>query len=367
MIAWFATKGSGTNEAARIEALLGRFPEKVELPFDKSAKRQSFFRLWQRLRELRPRLLVMEGSGIAGGLACLGARLFLGIPYVVSSGDAIGPFVRAHHPAVGLLFEIYERLLCRFCAGFIGWTPYLCGRAMAFGAPRAVTAQGWVLGSQGNESNASPECRAAMRGEWGIPLEKRVVGLVGALEWNPHRNWCYGLDLVRAMKRLRRTDLCVLIVGGGSGLERLRAEAGDALGRSVFLPGPVPLERVLPALAAMDLASLPQSVDGVGSYRYTTKLPEYAAARLPVITNQVPMAYDLGGEWMWRLPGNAPWEERHIAALVELLESLDEPALEAKRRAIPDLRTLFDRETQIARVGAFLADLLDPPHPHSPA
>ena len=38
MIAWFATKGSGTNEAARMEALLAEFPARQEWPFDKGAK-----------------------------------------------------------------------------------------------------------------------------------------------------------------------------------------------------------------------------------------------------------------------------------------------------------------------------------------
>jgi len=310
------------------------------------------------VRAERPRLLVMEGTGIGGGLVCIAARLLHGIPYVVSSGDAVGPFIRAHHPVAGLLFEIYERILCRLSAGFIGWTPYLCGRAMAFGAPRAVTAQGWVIG--GN-AELPPGCRGEMRREWGIPEGSLVVGIVGALEWNPLRHWCYGLDLVRAMKRVRRGNLCALIVGGGTGLERLRQEAGEALGKTIFIPGPVPLERVMLALSAMDVASLPQSVDGVGSYRYTTKLPEYAGARLPVITNQVPMAYDLGEGWMWRLPGNAPWEERYLAALTRLLEALDPGSIDTKRRGIPDIAALFDREAQIERVGAFVRDLLDHP------
>jgi len=353
MIAWFATKGSGTNEAKRIETLLSRVSPTVELPFQKSAKGESFQILWRLIVEKRPKLLVMEGTGIAGGLACLGARLLHGIPYVFSSGDAVGPFVRGHHALAGLAFEIYERLLCRFSAGFIGWTPYLCGRAMAFGAPRAVTAPGWVIGGQENVSR-----RAEMRRQFGIPENKLVVGLLGALDWNSRRQWCYGYDLVQAARRLAREDLCVLIVGDGSGLPHLRAAAGDLLNRRVFLPGPVPLEMVIPALSAMDAASLPQTVDGIGMYRYTTKLPEYAAARLPVIVNQIPMAYDLGGGWTWRLPGHTPWDARHLDALATLLDSLDPAAIAAKRDRIPHLETIFDRDAQIERVTEFLSDLL---------
>ena len=52
-------------------------------------------------------------------------------------------------------------------------------------------------------------------------------------------------------------------------------------------------EEVVDYLAAFDLASLPQSVDRVGSFRYSTKLCEYLAVGLPIITGQIPAAYDL--------------------------------------------------------------------------
>jgi hypothetical protein len=49
------------------------------------------------------------------------------------------------------------------------------------------------------------------------------------------------------------------------------------------------------------------SVDQVGSFRYTTKLSKYLAFGLPVITGQIPLAYDLDDGWIWRLAGDAPW------------------------------------------------------------
>ena len=353
-IAWFATKGSGSNEALRMQALLSRLPGTVELPFDKADKRRSFVRLWKTVKSERPDLLVMEGTGIAGGAVCLLARAVHGIPYVFSSGDAVGPFVRAWNPAAGIFFEAYERLLCRCCAGFIGWTPYLCGRAMAFGARKAVTAEGWTIG----ETGGGPS-RNEIRSRWGIPSGAIVVGIVGSLVWNPRRQWCYGLDLVRAARNLDRPDLCLVVVGGGDGLPHLRQLAGDRLGHNVFLPGPVPLEEVMPVLRAMDVGSLPQSVDGVGSYRYTTKLPEYLEARLPVITSQTPASYDLGADWMWRLPGTAPWGSQYQSALEDLLSRLDATMIAEKSTGLPAAETCFLRERQCARVAAFLRELMD--------
>lgn len=353
-IAWFATKGTGSNEAQRMQALLSLLTGLVELPFDKADKRRSFLRLWAAIQSEKPDLIVMEGTGVAGGVACLLARMVLGIRYVVSSGDAVGPFVRALHPIAGILFEIYERLLCRCSAGFIGWTPYLCGRAMTLGARKTVTAEGWVIGSTG-----APVSRAAIRGAWGVPSDAIVVGIVGSLSWNPRLQWCYGLDLVRAARSVDRPDLCVVIVGGGDGLPHLKQVAGDLLGRRIFLPGPVPLEEVMPALQAMDVGSLPQSVDGVGAYRYTTKLPEYLAARLPVITNQIPAAYDLGIDWMWRLPGDLPWDMRYQGALENLIRRLDTKMIKEKADQIPVAgETCFSRDRQCARVAAFINELM---------
>ena len=353
-IAWFATKGSGSNEALRMQTLLSQLPGTVELPFDKADKRGSLLRLWKAVKGARPDLLVMEGTGIAGGAVCLLARAILGIPYVFSSGDAVGPFVRAWNPVAGILFGAYERLLCRCCAGFIGWTPYLCGRALAFGAGKAVTAEGWAIG----ETGGGPS-RSAIRSRWGIPADAVVVGIVGSLVWNPRLQWCYGLDLVRAARNVDRPDLCLLIVGGGDGLPHLRVLAGDLLGRRVFLPGPVPLEDVMPVLRAMDAGSLPQSVDGVGAYRYTTKLPEYLEARLPVITNQTPVSYDLGGDWMWRLPGSVPWGHQHQSALEDLLRRIDAPMIAEKSARIPSAESCFSHERQCARVADFIRELME--------
>ena len=353
-IAWFATKGSGSNEALRMQTLLSLLPGTVELPFDKADKRRSLARLWNAVKSARPDLLVMEGTGIAGGAVCLLARAILGTPYVFSSGDAVGPFVRAWNPVAGIFFEAYERLLCRFCAGFIGWTPYLCGRAMAFGARKAVTAEGWAIGENGGGLS-----RSEIRSRWGIPADAIVVGIVGSLVWNPRLQWCYGLDLVRAARNVDRPDLCLVVVGGGDGLPHLQELAGDLLGRRVFLPGPVPLEEVMPILRAMDVGSLPQSVDGVGAYRYTTKLPEYLEARLPVITSQTPASYDLGTDWMWRLPGIAPWGSRHQSALEDLLRHLDPAMIAEKAACLPPVESCFSHDRQCARVAAFIRELME--------
>jgi glycosyltransferase involved in cell wall biosynthesis len=348
----FATQGQGHIEDERVLALLEHLgPEPYA--FDRAHKLRSAVGLLRAVRARRPELVVMEGTGTAGGLALIVIDALWGVPFVVSSGDAVGPYLHLHSRLVGVLGNLYERLLCRRCAGFVGWTPYLVGRALTFGAPRAMTAPGWTRG------HASPGARERVRSQLGISDDALVVGLVGSLHWNDRVGYAYGAELVRAIRLVDRSDVVACVVGDGSGLERLREMAGEDLGRRVKLPGRVPAADVPDYLAAFDVGSLSQSVDGVGSFRYTTKLSEYLASQLPIITGEIPAAYDLDEGCMWRIPGTAPWSSGYVAALAELLEGLTASEVARRRDAIVHMRAdPFDKAAQQRRMGAFIEDIL---------
>jgi glycosyltransferase involved in cell wall biosynthesis len=351
-----ATQGTGGDDENRLLSLLADFRPEV-FPFDPRRKWQSFRQLIKRSFRQRPDLVVMEGTGLAGGLGLLLGRWLAGIPYVVSSGDAVGPFVARLRPLLGPLFGLYERLLCRWSAGFIGWTPYLAGRALTFGASRAITAPGWAPYSRSPQDQAASRIR--IREQLGIAAQDLVFGLVGSLAWTKTVGYCYGLELVRASERTSRGNLKVLIVGDGAGRYRLEEAAGKRLGDRIILTGRMPRDQVPDYLAAMDVASLPQSIDQVGSFRYTTKLSEYLAAGLPLVTGQIPLAYDLGDSWLWRLPGKAPWDDRYINALASLMDRLTPTELKIKQAAVPRNLPEFDRDSQIHRVTDWITDLLN--------
>jgi Glycosyl transferases group 1 len=348
----FATQGHGHIEGERVRVLTEQLAAE-EFAFERAHKLRSALRLARTVIARRPRLLVMEGTGTAGGLVLLATRALLGVPYIVSSGDAVGPFLGLHSRALGALGACYERLLCRSCAGFVGWTPYLVGRALTFGAPRGMTAPGWTRGEPAGGA------RARVRGELGIPDEAIVVGLAGSLHWNERVSYVYGAELVQAVRRSERPDVVACIVGDGDGLERLRELAGEELGGRVLLPGRVAPELVPDYLAAFDAGSLSQSVDALGGFRYTTKLSEYLAAQLPMITGEVPLAYDLDEGYLWRLPGDAPWSPAYIDALASLLAQIDRAQIDAKRAAAAAAGAdLFDRAAQQRRMTSFVQDIL---------
>lgn len=343
----FATQGFRGNDAARLCTLVQHL-NTAQFPFDAGNKRASASALFRTLLADRPKLAIMEGTGIAGGLPLLVARLMFGQRYVVSSGDAVEPFVSQKQPLLGPFFGIYERLLYRWAAGFIAWSPYLTGRALTFGVPRAMTAAGWA--PQTGRGDRGPEIRR----ELNIPADCLVVGIAGSLAWTPRVRYCYGCELVRAAAFTSRQDIRFLVVGEGSG----RAELERFPDPRIILTGFVSRESLPDYFAAMDVASLPQSCDGVGSFRYTTKLSEYLAAGLPVITGQIPAAYDLDSGWAWRLPGNAPWEDRYVRALARLLDGLTSAQIAQRRSRVPAASPEFDREAQVRRVTDFLNDIL---------
>lgn len=357
-IAAFATQGAGGEDEARLRVLLGAFePSWIGVRRDSAWSRLACFqRIVEWIGENRPDLVVMEGTGIAGGAALLLAHLLYGTRYVVGSGDAVGPYVGSRVPWLRWIFELYERMLYRFCAGFIGWTPYLVGRALSFGAPRAMTAPGWAPFGLA-EADREPE-RRRIRGMLGIPEDAFVIGIAGSLAWNGRLNYCYGLEILRALNRRGGERAHGLVVGAGQGLAVLRDEASrSGLDERIHFTGRVIRQAVPSYLAAMDVASLPQSRDQVGSFRYTTKLSEYLAAGLPVITGRIPLAYDLDEGWLWRLPGDTPWSEEYVTALAAWLGSVTPGEIAERRAAIPGRATVFDRRTQVERFTAFIREL----------
>jgi hypothetical protein len=348
-----ATQGNGGDDEARLRELVSGFHSTLA-EFSKGEKRGGAKKLLAQLKSRQFDLLVLEGTGIAGGMAAILGRRLYGMPYIVSSGDAVAPFLSARHPAAEPIFRRYEQMLYKYSSGFIGWTPYLVGRAITMGATRGITIPGWAPFERTPEQSA--EGRHRIRQQLGIADETMVFGIVGSLSWSSRYGYCYGAELVRAIRRSQGRAV-VVIVGDGSGLAKLREIAGDALGRTVHLPGRVPREEVPSWLAALDIGSIPQSVDGVGSFRYTTKLSEYMAAHLPFITNQIPMSYDLDQRNLWRLPGQSPWDPVFLDALVGLMDRVVLSDVLVRRQAMADA-PLFERTSQVSRVTEFLREVV---------
>jgi glycosyltransferase involved in cell wall biosynthesis len=290
------------------------------------------------------------------------ARRSRGIPYVFSSGDPVAGFFHATKgPAAGAAFGAYERALFRSCAGFIGWTPYLAGRALEMGARRAVTIEGGVDLDVFHPLPA-PE-KAALRARYGLPApgEGIVCGVVGGIKWVPRQSYCYGLEIVEAAKRVRRRDMTFLVVGDGDGRPLLeqRLAGTDAASRVVFT-GRLPESEVALAMNAMDLGFVVQTLDGLGSYRLTTKLPEYLACGTPVAMSPIPGYFDYVEDAGWALPPLHPASPAFHDQLAAWLDGLTHEEIAARSRTcrtVAEQRFAYDITGR--RFAAFVANILE--------
>jgi glycosyltransferase involved in cell wall biosynthesis len=297
------TGGAGSlyePRARRLAATLGA--DVTHFAVDRSVPRERSSRsIWQLLKSRRWDMVYLEGTGIAAGVNLIRAAICWKQPFVVSSGDPIGGFFQVTRgPVISPLFDLYERLLYRSCSGFVGWTPYLTGRAIQMGARRGVTVEGAVdLETFFPYSRVE---RIAARQKYGLNPDHLVCGVIGSLEWVRRQSYCYGLELIESLKRLKRPDVSVLIVGDGNGRAILESAVPAGLRSRVVFTGRLREAEVVTAINAMDIGFVAQTLDGLGSYRLTTKLPEYLACSLPVAMSPVPGFYDYVGEAGWPLP-----------------------------------------------------------------
>jgi hypothetical protein len=334
----------------------------AEVTFHDIDRKQSYTKamqnLWQLITSQHWDLIYQEGTGIGGGLPLIRAAKTRDQRFIVSSGDPIGGFFHVTKgPVVGNAFDLYERQLYRACAGFVGWTPYLTGAALTLGARRAATVEGAVdLASFVSYDQTG---KIAAKEKYGLDPRHLVCGVVGSLRWTPRQSYCYGLELIETLKRVQRQDLSLLIVGDGSGLEILKSRIPDALRSRVIFTGRLPESEVIIALNAMDIGFITQTLDRLGSFRLTTKLPEYLACGLPVAMSPVPGFYDYASEAGWALPAQHPASSQFHEQCAAWLDQLTQDEVQAKSlQARPVAEKYFDYEMLIRRFRDFVHPLM---------
>lgn len=319
---------------------------------------QAMWALWQVVSSERWDLIYLESTGIVGGLNLIRAAKTRGQKFIVSSGDPIGGFFRVTKgPGVGAVFGQYERALYRACAGFVGWTPYLTGAALTLGAKRAVTVEGAV--DLQTFVPFSPAERSAAKESYGLNPSHLICGVVGSLNWTPRQSYCYGLELVETIKRLTRPDVSLLIVGDGTGRSILGKRLPDALRSRVVFTGRLPEAEVVRAMNAMDIGFITQTLDALGNFRLTTKLPEYLACGLPVAMSPVPGFYDYAADAGWALPPLHPASAEFHARCAAWLDTLAPAEVAAKAgQARAVACRSFDYEVLARRFHLFVEDIL---------
>jgi Glycosyl transferases group 1 len=128
---------------------------------------------------------------------------------------------------------------------------------------------------------------SALRQRLGLQ-DTLIVGLVGSSVWSPRLGLAYGWDLVELLALTRDLPVRGLLIGDGSGLERLAGRARElGVADRLVLAGRQPLADLPTWLAACDVCLSTQTNDTPGRVRTTGKLPLYLATGRYILASNV--------------------------------------------------------------------------------
>jgi glycosyltransferase involved in cell wall biosynthesis len=159
---------------------------------------------------------------------------------------------------------------------------------------------------------------------------------------------------------VKRTDLSVLIVGDGDGRRRIENAVPPAWSKRVVFTGRVPESEVVDTLNAMDIGFITQTMDELGSFRLTTKLPEYLAAGLPVAMSPIPGYFDFARNAGWPLPAKHPSGDDFHRACALWIDTVTRHEVVNRRAIAPEIaRRIFDYDVLGQRFNAFIDSIMN--------
>jgi glycosyltransferase involved in cell wall biosynthesis len=195
--------------------------------------------------------LVHTHSAKAGALGRLAARR-VGVPTIVHSFHGF-PFHTFQSAVVRRTLLAIERRLARFTDYFFTDGTFVAAEAVRLRIAPAERIRAIASPIDDGIPEATPETRKAARSLLGLAAEARVIGTAARLEAQKAPQ-----DLVKAVARLRRPDVHLVWLGGGSlrpEIERLADRLG--VGDRVHLLGErSDVTSLLPAFDVFALSSL---------------------------------------------------------------------------------------------------------------
>jgi glycosyltransferase involved in cell wall biosynthesis len=226
----------------------------------------AFWRLWRRMRDFRPDMILASGDTYLGALALLFARC-LGVPFAFDIYDDYTAFRSARLPGMTWLFhQVVRRADLVICASrpLADW---LC----------AFNSKIHVIENGVDPALFRPLDKDAAREALGIGTAETVVGFFGSLAVKRG-----GEVLIEAADLMRADDpqLRLLISGANSmGLDLARS--------GIDYRGHLPQEQVPMLINACDVVVIPYQVDQQVSFQNPCKIAEYLACGVPIVATRV--------------------------------------------------------------------------------
>ncbi|MFI6759942.1 glycosyltransferase family 4 protein [Micromonospora sp. NPDC050417] len=228
-------------------------------------------RLWRRLRELRPDVVVSHVS-LTSAVILLVARL-AGVPVRIarmwSEGDG-RPDTRRRR----LRRSVLRWLLRRVATNVVGVT----AAALRLAGPTPGDARYQVLYNSVNPSRVGGWERAEARSRWQLPTDVPVLAYLGRS--SPEKNRPYLVQVHRAV-RSRWPDARLFVVGPGGADDLVGAHPEIVDDPMVVLAGET--DEIASVLAATDVLLLPSRREGLPGV-----VLEALAAGVPVVATDLP-------------------------------------------------------------------------------
>jgi len=326
----------------------------IQVAYRSDGKIQSAWSFVRFLLRCRPRVIYVFDMAASGVTAALIYKSVTGAPVFVDTGDAIAALAQSiRRGPIGYAFTVaLERTTLRF-ADHIVVRGTNHRRLLAEAGVRAVT----VLpdGVDTRQFYPSEAGRNRVREALGINGEL-VIGTLGSSSWNDRLQSCYGWEMLDILDRLRDHPVRALMIGGGTGIDRMRARA-EALGLSdrIHFLGYVPYDELPAYLSAIDVGLSKQTNDVVGQVRTTGKLPLYmACGRFVLATRVGEAAYVLPDEMLIPYEGTADptYPDRLTARIRSLLDHPETLSMAGENRSRAAER--FEYDVLTVRLAALL-------------
>lgn len=193
-------------------------------------------------------------------------------------------------------------------------------------------------------------------------VRQTTIGIIGSCVWSEKLGFCHGWELPEVMALLKEEPVNAVLIGSGSGVERLKAKCKQyGIADRVQFAGHVPYEKLQQYLSVIDICLSTQTNDIVGQVRTTGKLPLYlASGRFILATKVGEAARVLPPEMLVDYHGvyDATYPQR-LASRLKLL--LQQPAnVRQGRENVALAQRMFDYSVLALRFKEVLEQCADP-------
>ncbi len=284
----FFVSGSSDNVMGIRAQGLARFLDschRIEIIYRDRRKIAALIRFFNLARKTKSDIVYVVGIGYSGVVAAIAAKTFLGSRMIIDSGDAVYELLKSTDNLN--LFQcqiarLIEKAALKCADMIVVQGSFHKEWLEQKGYPNVVHIPNGV-------DTSSIDARDGDKLRNQLELNKHfTVAVLGSIVWSNRLRMCYGWELVEALALLKDLPVKGIVMGGGSGVPKLRELAKQkGVEEDVIFTGHLPYARIHDYLSLADVCLSTQTNNLVGQVRTTAKLPEYLACGKYVIATEV--------------------------------------------------------------------------------